>query len=58
MKTLIKKTLLAVMGISLLATTFEAANTLGQLLWSGSCLTICGASAMILKKIEREEGEE
>ena len=55
MKNLIKKGLLIVIGISLLAATGEAETGLQQLVWSGGCLIVCAASAAILNTIEKKE---
>ena len=55
MKKIVKTSLLSVIGISLLAATFEAETALLQFVWSSTCLVICAASAAILKNIEKKE---
>lgn len=58
LKSIIINGLLAVMGISLMLATAQAETGFDQLLWSGSCLAVCGGSMLLLKKVDKEMEEE
>ena len=50
-----KKALMLVIGICLFAATAEAATAIGQLIWTGGCIGVMGACALILNRLEKEE---
>jgi hypothetical protein len=50
-----KKALMLVIGICLFAATAEADTATGQLIWTGGCVGVMGACALILNRLEKEE---
>lgn len=50
-----KKALMLICGICLFAATAEAATVTGQLIWSGGCIGIMGACALVLNRLEKRE---
>lgn len=52
-----KKILLAVLGISMIAITAEAPSAMGQFLYTSTVLAVIAISAIVLNHIEKKETE-